>query len=189
MASCVSHAALLARHNAFTVPYVAITKEYGQGARQCISSPFCIRSHWLLLCLYRGFDASVPIQAQTPVAIRQPVTMSTAPTPVPAATPLPHLGGPLTPFPAPAEPRNDDEVSEQWSRGMCMLHDESLAQVAHLIVCLLHDHAGVGLVLWNATITHGRQQYAMLSSEFNSHLCGCRMDRAVGNTSLLFECT
>ena len=55
--------------------------------------------------------------------------LSSAPTPVPASTPLPHLGGPLTPFPAPAEPRNDDEVAEQWSRGMAMLHDEALAQV------------------------------------------------------------
>ncbi|KAL3133794.1 hypothetical protein ABBQ32_008271 [Trebouxia sp. C0010 RCD-2024] len=69
-----------------------------------------------------------PVSAQTPVPQAKPVMMSSAPTPVPASHPLPPLSGPLTPFPAPAEPRNDDEVAEQWSRGMAMLHDENLAQ-------------------------------------------------------------
>ena len=62
--------------------------------------------------------------------------MSTLPTPVPASTLQPHLGGPLTPFPAPSEPRSDDEVAEQWSRGMAMLHDASLAQVSLVHACL-----------------------------------------------------
>lgn len=73
-----------------------------------------------------------PISAQTPVAQSKPEAMSAAPTPVPASTPMPPLGGPLTPFPAPSEPRSDDEVAEQWSRGMAMLHDENLAQVITL---------------------------------------------------------
>ena len=60
--------------------------------------------------------------------------MQAAPTPLPASAPLPPLGGPLTPFPAPAEPRSDDEVAEQWSRGMAMLHDENLAQVVFTYV-------------------------------------------------------
>ena len=63
--------------------------------------------------------------------------MSTAPTPVPASTPMPPLGGPLTPFPAPSEPRSDDEVAEQWSRGMAMLHDENLAQVGIITMIYL----------------------------------------------------
>lgn len=67
--------------------------------------------------------------------------MSSAPTPVPASHPLPPLGGPLTPFPAPAEPRNDDEVAEQWSRGMAMLHDESLAQVIIVMLSLTELNA------------------------------------------------
>lgn len=75
-----------------------------------------------------------PISAQTPVAQSKPVAMSTAPTPVPASTPMPPLGGPLTPFPALSEPRSDDEVAEQWSRGMAMLHDENLAQVYNLTI-------------------------------------------------------
>ena len=74
-----------------------------------------------------------PVQAQTPVPPLRPAMLSSAPTPVPASTPLPHLGGPLTPFPAPAEPRSDDEVAEQWSRGMAMLHDEMLAQVVTIV--------------------------------------------------------
>ncbi|KAL0039701.1 hypothetical protein WJX77_005628 [Trebouxia sp. C0004] len=69
-----------------------------------------------------------PIQAQTPMQPQRPAALSSAPTPMPASTPLPHVGGPLTPFPAPAEPRSDDDVAEQWSRGMAMLHDEDLAQ-------------------------------------------------------------
>ncbi|KAL0028272.1 hypothetical protein WJX79_006476 [Trebouxia sp. C0005] len=69
-----------------------------------------------------------PIQAQTPMQPQRPAALSSAPTPMPASTPSPHVGGPLTPFPAPAEPRSDDEVAEQWSRGMAMLHDENLAQ-------------------------------------------------------------
>lgn len=54
---------------------------------------------------------------------------SSLPTPMPTAAPMPHVGGPLTPLPVLSGSRNDDEVAEQWSRGMCMLHDDSLAQV------------------------------------------------------------
>ncbi len=60
---------------------------------------------------------------------------------MPASTPLPYVGGPLTPFPAPAEPRSDDEVAEQWSRGMAMLHDEDLAQVSATPPQPLHNAA------------------------------------------------
>lgn len=58
------------------------------------------------------------------------VMASSLPTPMPSGGPMPHVGGPLTPLPVFSESRNDDEVAEQWSRGMCMLHDESLAQVS-----------------------------------------------------------
>ena len=75
-----------------------------------------------------------PVAAQTPIPQAKSVMMSSAPTPIPASHPLPPLGGPLTPFPAPAAPRNDDEVAEQWSRGMAMLHDENLAQVLLIFV-------------------------------------------------------
>ena len=78
-----------------------------------------------------------PVSAQTPIALSKPIVMSTAPTPIPASTPMPPLGGPLTPFPAPSEPRSDDEVAEQWSRGMAMLHDENLAQVDNLMMMTL----------------------------------------------------
>ncbi len=72
---------------------------------------------------------------------QRPAALSSAPTPMPASTPLPHVGGPLTPFPAPAEPRSDDEVAEQWSRGMAMLHDEDLAQVSATPPQPLHNAA------------------------------------------------
>ena len=80
-----------------------------------------------------------PVQAQTPMPAARTAFASSMPTPVPSAAPLP-VGGPLTPLPVLVEPRNDDEVAEQWSRGMCMLHDDNLNQVcrASSLTKLLH---------------------------------------------------
>lgn len=79
------------------------------------------------------------VQAPTPMPAARTASASSMPTPVPFAGPLP-VGGPLTPLPVLVEPRNDDEVAEQWSRGMCMLHDDNLNQVccALSLAKLLH---------------------------------------------------
>lgn len=117
-----------------------------------------------------------PIQAQTPMQPQRPTALSSAPTPMPASTPLPHVGGPLTPFPAPAEPRSDDEVAEQWSRGMAMLHDEDLAQVsATPLQCCPIPHCGTA---------HGRNP-CQEPTVCNDHMPKCCCSHQSNGASLL----